>query len=116
MMKYCNIPVSLEVAGALKYPHDADCSLLDEAAGLLCTLEASFIKQVTPHLTKHEVDLVALDCNVCLGELATLSVEKYGSSAAETGEAWRLWCKRCPGGLQVERMALLLQTNNFSLR
>ena len=115
MMKYCNVPVSLEVAGALKYPHDADFSLLDEAAGLLCTLEASFIKRVTPHLTKNEVDLVALDCNARLGELATLSVEKYGRSAAETGEAWRLWCMRCPG-LQVERMALLLQTNNVSLR
>jgi glycosyltransferase involved in cell wall biosynthesis len=112
MTKYCNFSTSLKVVEALKYPHGADLPLLNDAANLLCVLEKGFAKEVSPHLTKNEIDLVTLDCNARLGELATLSVEKFGRDAAN-GEAWNLWCERCPD-LQMERLALLLHANSLS--
>lgn len=113
MARYCNetASTSLKVVEALKFPRDADNLLyLNEAASLLCALEVGFVAKNGPLLTNNEVELIALDCNNRLGELATLSVEKYGHEGTK-GKAWELWCDRCPD-LKMERLALLVHATN----
>ena len=56
-------------------------------------------------LTEHEAKLVELDCNVRVGELATVAVQKFGRAATQ-GNVWRKWCQRCPDR-QLELIALL---------
>ena len=108
MTTFHDASISLEVVKTLKYPNEAeDRSLLDNAADLLCALEKGFIKKVGIHLSKNEIDLVVMDCDARLGELATLSIDKFGCDATN-GKAWSLWCEKCPN-LQIERLALLLR-------
>ncbi len=113
MARYCGtkVPLSSKMVEVLKQPKDADelCHLND-AASLLCTLETGFVMNLGVSLTKNEINLIALDCNARLGELATLSLERFGLEATN-GKAWNLWCERCPD-LQMERLALLLHAKN----
>jgi len=103
----CGISTSLEVVEALKYPHDTNSiTLLNQAAELLCALEEGFVTNVGTQLTKNEIELISLDCDGRLGELAVLAVEKFGREATKN-MAWNLWCQRCPD-LQMERLSLLL--------
>ena len=102
--------ISLKTVDALKRPDDTDPRYLNGASELLCALELGFVKKHRQALTKNEIDLVKMDCNARIGELATLAVQNFGREATK-GSAWNIWCERCPD-LQMERIALLLHATS----
>jgi len=88
---------------------------LDRAANLLQRLENSFLETNSVYLSQQEVDLIKLDCNARIGELATVLVTKFGvkretrldrKGSPRTSFVWKLWCERCPDK-QLERLSLL---------
>ena len=89
---------------------------LDIAANLLQQLEISFLQQTSGRLTQQETALIKLDCNERIGELATISITKFGNltkiqpDGKSSSFAWKLWCERCPEK-QLERLSLLCHTN-----
>jgi glycosyltransferase involved in cell wall biosynthesis len=102
---------SRHLVAALKQPDEADAEILDGTAALLSCLEANFLNTYGSNLTKNEIDLIKMDCDARIGELATFAIQKLGRIAL-SGRAWELWCDRCPDS-QLERLALVLHSQTL---
>lgn len=101
------------IVAALKRPDEADAEILDGAAELLSCLETKFLNKYCSNLTKNEIDLIKMDCDARIGELATFAIQKLGRIAL-SGKAWQCWCDRCPDR-QLERLALVLHSQTHDM-
>ena len=110
-----DIQLDITVVATIKKPAGALCARdLDKAAILLTQLESSFIRTKSDVLTEQEKDLVRLDCDGRIGELASVCIKKFGRKATSglNGSgvgAWQIWSSRCPDK-NLERISLLCHT------
>ncbi|KAL7469965.1 hypothetical protein ACHAXS_010213 [Conticribra weissflogii] len=86
---------------SMKSPEDVDL-----AAELLLLMERMFVENNSEHLKRQEIDLIKIDCDERIGELATVQISKFGSRIGENSIVWRAWTKRCPHQ-HLERLSLL---------
>jgi len=96
-------------ASVLRKPDTATClDEVNEAADLLISIEAAFMRHHGKALSPREVALINKDCNGRIGELATLAVQRSLVDPADVNNsvAWKVWCERCPD-LTMNRVALL---------
>ena len=102
--------ITEELVSALKRPNNCNSALLlDNAAESLQRLEIEFLNRYSQKLTEREVQLITVDCDSRIGDIATWSVQKFGRRKHSV--AWGLWCKRSPKQ-ELERLALCLSYGN----
>ena len=76
---------------------------LDHAAHVLITLQTIFQERHQNNISGRESKMITFDCMERLGEIATLSLIKFGDVKSK---AWVLWCDMCPERA-LEQLALL---------
>lgn len=89
----------------LRNPKESDPLLLNDASEFLGDIESQFLTKYKDQLTENEVNLIQLDVDSRIAELATLSIV---ATEGRHGKAWKMWCKRCPE-VNIERLALLMK-------
>eukprot|EP00804_Cyclotella_cryptica_P020722 CCRYP_003511-RA/>CCRYP_003511-RA protein AED:0.00 eAED:0.00 QI:264/1/1/1/0/0/2/39/798 len=95
--------VTIESVSTLRNPSRAQSIKdVDSAALLLQNIESAFIELNSQGLTLEEIDLVHLDADFRMAELA----EKFLNESI----AWKLWSERCPDQ-QLERLSLLCHSS-----
>lgn len=91
---------------AVKYLRQPDlgrCKAdLDSAADLMLRLRDSFLYTHQAEISEREIGLIKHDSKERLGQIATISISKFG----ENSIAFKLWCRECPDNA-MEQIALL---------
>ena len=100
-----------DVIQILKFPEETNLTSASDtiqAAKILVRLEKDFIQLHQDRLTNREIQLISSDCSERIGQLACISIQKFGNSISEL---LKLWSMRCPNK-QLEILSMLYHYSN----